>query len=546
MGRRTKKPRGHAPIPSIQVSALGPAPVRWNYDDGEKFAGGYGATRINITDYWTLRARSSELFETNLYARGLIRRLVTNIINTGLHLECAPEEKILGLEDDDLADWSEDVENRFGLWSKEPWLCDHHERLSFGAIQSAAYMEALIDGDVLAVLRQDPNTRLTRVQLIKGSCVRSPMQAPRNGNRIEHGVELDAQDRQVAYWITQRDGTSKRLPAYGEKSGRRLAWLVYATDKRLDQVRGKPILSLVLQSMKEIDRYRDSTQRKATVNSIFVAAVERSTPGASTKPVTGGAIRAGTMPARDDGGTPRRFAAAEHIPGAVIEELQVGETFKPMGSAGTDERFGDFETAIIKAIAWAHEIPPEILMLAFGKNYAGSQAAINEFKMYLNRVRTRFGEEFCQPIYVEWLISAVLSQKINADGLIESWRNWKQYDAFCAWTSADWSGHIKPAVDLSKLVEGYAAMVREGFIDRDRATRELTGMKHSKVAKKLKRENAGLAEAREPLEKLMRTVTPTGALPTLDDDEETDEESDDDNADARVRSALIRPIGMVA
>jgi hypothetical protein len=150
------------------------APVRFAYDDGTKFAGGYGVTKLLAADYWTLRARSSQLFETNIYARGVIRRLVTNVINTGLSLEATPEEKILGKEEDELADWSEMVENRFQLWCDSPRLCDQAELKTFGAIQAEAYREALIEGDVLVVLRQDPRTGLPRLQLIKGSNVRTP------------------------------------------------------------------------------------------------------------------------------------------------------------------------------------------------------------------------------------------------------------------------------------------------------------------------------------------------------------------------------------
>ena len=53
-------------------------------------------TQIQNIDYWTLRARSSQLFNENLYARGLLRRLITNEINTGLTPECCPDEEIIG------------------------------------------------------------------------------------------------------------------------------------------------------------------------------------------------------------------------------------------------------------------------------------------------------------------------------------------------------------------------------------------------------------------------------------------------------------------
>lgn len=519
---RRKRRRAEEIVAPVAVAA----PARMAWDTGTKFAGGFGATKVLIPDYWTLRARSSQLFETNLYARGLVRRLVTNIINTGLHLESMPEEGVLGVPRDSLAEWSEDVEIRWNLWAGEPWLCDFAEQATYGEIQEAAFLEALIAGDCLVVLRQDPLTRLPRVQLVKGDCVQSPARLPRGGNKIEHGVEIDAQRRQVAYWIRQEDGSSKRLPAYGEKSGRRLAWLVYASDRRLDQVRGKPILSLALQAIQEIDRYRDSTQRKATINSMLAMFVEKTAPTSGTRPMTNGAVRSGSVAVANADGTPRRFNVSEQIPGLVLDELAHGEIPRAFPSNGTDLAFGEFERAILAGVAWGFEIPPEILVLSFGSNYSASQAAINEFKIFLNKVRTRWGERFCQPMYVEWILASVLAQKITADRLVESWRDWKNYDVFCAWVNADWSGNIKPAVDLSKLVKAYVEMIKAGLITRARAARELTGTKFSRNAQTLAIENLLMATANEPIERL-ENPAPVQApisnnLPSLDDEVDDD------------------------
>lgn len=476
---------------------------RYSFDDGSKFSGGYGPTQLLFTDYWTLRARSSELFETNLYARGIVRRLVTNEINVGLHLEATPEEAILGKPEDSLADWSETVENRFQLWCDRPALCDQAEQQTFGALQATARMEALIDGDVLVVLRQDQRTGLPRVQLIKGSQIQTPYDAkPSGNNKITYGVEVDPSGRHVAYYVPQDDRTSKRIPAFGEKSGRRLAWLVYGTEKRIEDVRGKPLLALVLQSLKEIDRYRDAKQRAALVAAFVAVFVAKNEDKPGTLPMMGGAVRRGTEIAQNSPGptvTPRTFRTAEHVPGLVFDELQHGEVPHAFQSNAVTEGFGIFEESIVQAIAWHFQIPPEILTLSFNSNYSASQAAINEFKMYLNKVRTEFGEQFTQPIYTEWLLSEVNAKKIAAPGLLDAWRDSSQYDTFAAWISADWSGQIKPAVDLSKLVAGYDAMIAGGFITRDRAARELSGTKYSKNVQKLKRENELLAEANEPM-----------------------------------------------
>jgi capsid protein len=503
-GHRRPESEPEVLAPSIGGTSGHLSPFRYRFDDGSKFEGGFGFTEVLLTDYWTLRQRSAQLFETNIYARGIVRRLITNEINTGLHLESTPEEVLLGKEEDDLADWAENVENRFALWENDARLCDQNERLTFGQLQAIARLEALVAGDVLVVMKQDQRTKLPRIQLINGAKIQDPflgMNEIPGPNKIRYGVEVDPTGRQVAYWVRQDDGTSKRLPAYGEKTGRRLAWLLYGTDKRLDDVRGKPLLALVLQSLREIDRYRDATQRKALINSMLALFIKKGEDSMGTRPLAGGAVKKGavqTIDASPDT-TVRTWNFAEHVPGTVIDELAVGEEPVPFSTHGTDQAFGEFEAAILCGVAWSLELPPEILTLSFRNNYSASQAAINELKMYLNRARTDFGENFCKPVYREWLLAETLLKKIEAPGLVDAWRDPARYDEFGAWVSSEWSGHIKPAVDLTKLVNGYAEMVNQGFITRDRASRELTGSKYSKNVQKLRRENEELAEANEAL-----------------------------------------------
>lgn len=465
---------------------------------GEKFIGGFGETIEYVTDYWTLRKRSSQLFKDNLYARGLIRRLITNEINTGLTPEAAPDEEIIGLELGDLDDWTETIENRFNLWASSPDLCDWKKEHTLGQIQQIARREALIDGDVLVVLRTNRANNLPMVQLISGSRVRTPDQTPRQGNYIKHGVEFDAQGRPVAYWVMQEDFSYKRVPAYGERSGKRIAWLVFGTERRLDEVRGEPLLSIILQSLKEIDRYRDSAQRKAVINSVLAMFIKKTQDKMGTLPITGGAVRKNVAATAGPAAGGRDFGMTKHVPGVVMEELQTGE--EPVGfhSQGTDINFPVFEAAIVNAIAWANEIPPEILTLAFSNNYSASQAAINEFKIYLNRVWHLWGETFCTPIYVEWMISETLLGKIEAKGFLESWTDPSKYDIFAAWTCVDWYGSIKPSTDTLKQARGAQILVQEGWSTNARESRQISGTKFSKNINRLAKENRQKAEILKP------------------------------------------------
>lgn len=510
----------------ISVNALsnftGGASSTW---DGDKFLGGFGVTRdYEVVDHWLLRKRSKQVFTENLYARGLVRRLITNRINKGLSLEATPDADILGLNRDNLSVWAENTERRFTIWGKNPALCDYHGMRTWGALQRQADMMSMVSGDVLIVLRQSA-AQLPNVELVDAEHVTTPMndrmlRAARNrGHTIVDGVELDKAKRHVAFFVRQANGKWRRITTVGSRTGRRQAWLHYGTERLIDDVRGQSLLGLVMQSLKEIDRYRDSELRAAVVNSMIAMWVEKGEDKMGSLPMSGGAKRNDVVTTQNDSQGRQDVQFSSLMPGMMLQELQQGEKPTSYDTKRPNVNFGNFEAAIINAIAWANEIPPEVLTLAFQNNYSASRGAVNEFKMYLERARTGFGEEFCDPIYQDWLISETMNASITSPGLLEAWRAPAMWDKFGAWMLADWSGAIKPNVDLLKEVKAYQELVAEGWLTRDRASRELTGMKYSKVTQQLASENEQLVVANQPLidAGLIRDENPE--LPTTEEED---------------------------
>jgi lambda family phage portal protein len=479
------------------------APVGVSIWDGGKFDGGFGPTELQITDYWTLRQRSEQLFNENLYAKGIIQRFATNVIATGLIPEVAPEESVLGVPEDSLSDWSDTVEKRFDIWSMSERACDYLEEQTFGQLQHQAYVESIISGDVLIVLVQSKITKMPRLKIIKSEYVRSPFlenqQRPRSGNEIVDGVELDSKGRQVAYWVEQKDGELKRLPAFGERSGRRIAWMFYGLEKRVDGVRGQPLLGVLLQSLKEIDRYRDAAQRKAVVNSMLAMFIKKTEDKIPSLPLTRGATRSGELSSQGTDGVERKHRSEQLRPGTVVQTLQQGEEPVGFGGDGTDVNFPAFEEAIVQAMAWSTETPPEILRMSFSSNYSASQAAIIEYKLVLTKIRARFGAQFCSRVYVEFLLSETLLGKIDAPGLLDAWRDLTQYDTYAAWIRVEWYGSIKPSTNMNKEVQAAKVLVAEGWSTNRRVSRELTGTDYNRNIKRIATENVQKVEALRPL-----------------------------------------------
>jgi len=473
--------------------------------DGTKFYGGVSwmLDELDELDYWTLRNRSARLFRINSYARGIIRRLVTAIVGSGLEVVPSPDEGTLGLSEDSLQEWSEVIGNRFALWSKSPGLCDIKKRRTFGALQRDIYREALIDGDCLVVLRQDPVTHLPRVQIISGNRVQSPP-IDDTSRKIVDGVHLDGNGAHLGFYVQKPATDAEHLfeyeyiPANGLKTGRLQAWLVYGYDKREDGIRGEPLLSIAIQPLSEIDRYRDSAQRKAYVNSLIVGYIKNSGKTGSL-PLQGGAQRKKDVTASENSGTANPVKMVEVLPGFFMERLQEGEEPVSYAISGADVNFGPFEAAIMVGLAWALEIPPEVLLLSFNKNYSASQAANNEWEVVTKRERCRLGEENNNHVYEDWFLSEVLLGKIEAVGFLEAVADATKYDIQRAWILTEWTGTVKPSTDPVKRANGFKSAVDEGWTTNQRAAREINGSDFYKNVRQLRKENELKLEAILPI-----------------------------------------------
>lgn len=459
--------------------------------DGGKFPGSLGPVDgYEFVDYWTLRARSSKLFRENPYCIGVKKRLLRNEINTGLRLESNPKSKTLGITEDKASDWGDMREDDWDTWSENPKLCDWKKLKTLTELAKDCRSTALISGDCLVVLRINSKTGLPAVDLVDGVHVQSPIRDEKNKNKkIVHGVEFGSQERHTAFWIKEKSGKFKRIAAYGEKSGRRIAWLVYGTQARLDEVRGEPILSSMLYMLKELDRYRDSESRAATINSMLPMFIKKDSSSIGTKPASTGAVRNNVTAVQQTDGSTKNLNVSSWLPGTVYQGLAKGEEPVSFATNRPNVNYGKFEETIINVFAWTLEIPPEILRLLFQNSFSAARQANNEFDVYLKDRFKQFGIEFYQPVYEEWILQQALIGDIEAQSLLDAWRNPKKWREYGAWINADWTGLSRPSVDYLKDVKAGAEARKNGFTTQDMQCRKLSGLPFKTVVKKIKREN---------------------------------------------------------
>lgn len=439
-----------------------------------------GSPEEDITDNaQLLRERSRDAFMGICLARGAIETYVSDVIGYGLYPTPSPDADYLGWSAAKTRVNTDRLGKYFDSWADSP-AADYHDRFSFYQLQSLAFQSMLLSGDCPVLLPFDPRPQYQfdlRVRVLEADRIMTPP-ARHEGAELEKiygGVEIDDEGRVVAYWIAQRHPLQRRftsrapgdhfvrVPVYGGDSGRR-NMLFLMRPERPEQRRGVPMLSCVLEPLKQMGRYIEATTVKAVITSYFTAFIKSELPGAD--------MLENLLPQaqRDSilgnvGGGMYDLALG---PG-IINFLKPGEEVAFSTNTASDPNFHSFIIGLTQQIGSALGIPYEILLKQFNSSYSASRAALLDFNRRVKVSRQLMIDQFAQPVYEEWLSEAVEKGVIDAPGFFENAHVRR------SWCRCIWTGASPGSIDPIKEIDAANRRIQTGVSTVERESIEING-----------------------------------------------------------------------
>lgn len=470
-------------------------------------ANGRNADEDIVENIETLRARSRDLFMGSPLANGALKTIRTNVVGSGLALNSQIDARFLGMSDEAAREWERNTEREWRLWA-DSVNCDAERRNNFTQLQGLVLLSSLMNGDAfvsLPFIHRAGCPYDLRVGLIEADRVCNPLPLPADKN-ILGGVEVGAYGETVAYWIARHHPNTfpkntafkpqewKRVLAFGPNTGRRNILHIMADVERPAQRRGVPLLAPVIEALKQLSRYTEAELMAAVVAGMFTVFIKSDSGQTPIAPMFDPGMQVDPDP-----------DAYELGNGAVVS-LAEGESIETANPGRPISGFDNFVMAICRQIGASLEIPYELLIKNFTASYSASRASLLEaWKMFKMRRKWLVGG-FCQPVYEEWLMEAVLKGRIDAPGFLDD------VAIRAAWSGAEWFGDAQGQLDPLKEAQAAKLRIDEDLSTREKEAAELTGMKY---------ENIQTARARE--EQLRRAAGLGAEQKTIPNEGESDE-----------------------
>jgi lambda family phage portal protein len=355
----------------------------------------------------TLRSRSRESVRNNPIAARAIEALTANVVGTGIRPRLVTDDEALR-------------GRVHGLWDRWSAACSVSDDLTVYGLQAMAVRAMFESGEVFLRRRwRRPEDRLPvplQVQVLEADyCpIYQTQLQPQAGGQIVQGVEFDAIDRRVAYWLLRRhpgewlgvlDGSAlepSRIPA-GEVSH-------LFEPLRPGQVRGAPKMSPVLTALRDLADY-DLCERQR----------KKSEAGITGFVLPGDNTDFGEESIASPEVTDQDGNLVDDIEPGMLAVLRNGKDIRftqPAQNAG----YSEYIRAQVRLIAAGLSMPYELFGDLSQVNYSSYRAGWVEFRRYVTTVQQNVVIPLlCEKMWGWFIEAAIVAGELPAGEYRAKW-----------------------------------------------------------------------------------------------------------------------------
>ena len=388
-------------------------------------------------DLRKVRDRCRELARNNDYAKRFISLMKTNVIGEmGIQLQA--ESRNSNGEDDDAANTI--IEDQWQKWGRKG-NCTTDGRLSFIDCQDLVMESLAVEGECLIqIVRNYNNAWGFALKFLDNDMLDEELnETLSNGNSIRMGVELNQDDRVVAYWLWNYNPND-----YLVQNPRREHRRIPASDilhlfkaQRPGQNRGIPPMATAVLDLKQLDGYIESELVAARVASAKMGFF-RSQKGEEYK-----------GEATEDEYTP--LMSAE--PG-TFEQLPDGMEFQQFDPQHPTSQFKDFIKQVLRSVASGTNVSYASLSNDLESvNYSSIRQGALEERHHFKKEQRYIIEHFLQPVFEAWLLFSMTKNVVSLP-----------VHKFEKFSSPKWMPRGFGYIDPLKEVQSYILALDNGFM----------------------------------------------------------------------------------
>lgn len=349
----------------------------------------------------TLRAMARSLERNHDLARGVLNVMVRNIVGPhGIGIEPTPRN----MEDEIDQELAKDLLNLWRDFERRPEVT---HTMGWAQAQQLACRSWLRDGEVLGQFVEgtrpdlDHGTRVPfSIELMEADML--PMNYERSTPNIQAGIERNAWNRPLAYWLHRNHpgGASASLTDTDLKRVVADRILHLAMRDRISTLRGVSIFASVLARLDDVKEYEDSERIAARIAGNVALWVRRGTGDAYNPP--------GVDP---ETGLPLDSAERELSlqSGAILDDLNPGESLELLDPTRPNPNLATFRDGQLRGAAAGLDVSYSSLARDYNGTYSAQRQELVEQDSAYALMSGVFTAGFVQPIWERHVKMAIAS-----------------------------------------------------------------------------------------------------------------------------------------